>query len=155
MATKIRIKAKKIRKEKFTRFPISRQTEILLASVGVVLLLVTSILLMAYYAPKIWGKGSSVSKVEKAALASRAVHLANLKTRGIVLGEIKERESLLVDIARWKALSFKEQQDGAAAGADLFPEDRCFVVDAASGEGVGYYTRRGGYQARVANGKEH
>ena len=147
MARKIRIKARKARKAKFTRFPISRQTEILLASTGIVLLLVASILLMAYYAPRIWGGKSPATAVEKASMATRAKLWERLTREGVVLGEVKERESVLVDAGLWKALPFYEQQSAAAAGADRFQADRCFILDASDASAVGYFSRRNGYQA--------
>jgi hypothetical protein len=153
MVKKIRIKARKARNEKFTRFAISRQTEILLASTGVVLLLVTFILLMAYYAPKIWGGKSEATPIEKASFATRAKLWDRLKLEGVVVGEVKARESLLVDASRWKALPFYEQQSAAAAAADRFEADRCFILDGAGTTAVGYFSRRNGYQASKAGGK--
>jgi hypothetical protein len=147
LARKIRVKARKARKEKYTRFPISRQAEILLASTGVVLLLVTSILLMAYYAPKIWGGKSAVTATEKPSVAAHAKLWDRLKQEGVVLNEVKERESVLVDATRWKALPFYEQQAASAAAADRFQSDRCFVLDASDTSTLGYFSRRNGYQA--------
>jgi hypothetical protein len=153
LVKKIRIKARKARKEKFTRFAISRKTEILLASTGVVLLLVTSILLMAYYAPKIWGGKSQMTPIEKASVATRAKLWDRLKREGVVVGEVKERESMLVDASLWKALPFHEQQSAAAAAADRFDTDRCFVLDAGGATSVGFFSRRNGYKASKAGGK--
>lgn len=155
MARTPKSKVKRGRAKKLSRFPMSRKLEVALGWLGGILVLAAVLFIAGYLAQKYWHRSAEISSAQKAVAAERAALLEKLRSSGVVVSEVRERETLFVDAARWRALSFRDREHASAAGADRFASHRCFILNAADASAVGFYSRSGGYRAREDASKSH
>jgi hypothetical protein len=145
--TKKGAKSGRKRSAKMSRFNLSRRGEIVLASMGgLILALVLIGSAWLWLAPRL-KSGPSEAQQREAKLAAEAEKTwAELQTRDILRGIRDNREDVLVDGEKWAALTAGEREAYAGAAARHLGGRRCFVFDAASGQRLGWFQEGTGYR---------
>ena len=132
---------------KLSRFNLTRKGEIALAVVGV-LVVVGAVVLVAALAYRGWAstRPEARAQAQKASAALDAQWSA-LLAGGTVIATGRERETVLVDAARWSALLPTERAPTAEVIRAHFGWKIVFVVDAGTGRKLGWYSQDTGYRA--------
>ena len=146
MAVKKKAKPGRGGSKKRSRFNISAKAEKYLAAAGVLVLLIAALALVVAFAPKIFKSDRRAEERELEQASRRAAVYDRLLKDGVILGEDPSRETIFVAKAKWAALMLSDQEKAAERAAEKMEKKRCFILDIATQEQLGWYTVSSGYQ---------
>lgn len=151
-AVKKHAKSKKRRKKKLSRFNISRNGELVMASIGAVLIVgIGLIILWMAFSGKLIRKSPEAVAKEKAETTRFDRNWKAFAESNIFVSAAPEQENIYVSGEKWKKLFVGKRWDFAAAAAHHFGISRCFIFDVGSDKQLGWYTTSGGYHDTVRN----
>jgi hypothetical protein len=138
--------AKKSKDKKRSRFNLSPKSETALAAVGGIFVVVVAAVLVMMVVSHFRSE-SPQAKAEREREAQRvSARWEAMNREGLVTGIVADKQELIVDGEKWRALLPTEREPAVADAATHLGWSRCFVYERGEGEKIGWYTPQTGYR---------
>jgi hypothetical protein len=145
--------AKKSKDRKKSRFNLSPKSETALAVVGGLFVVAVAAVLIMMVVSHFRSESPQAKAEREREIQRISERWEAMNREGLVTGIVAEKQELIVNGDKWRALLPTEREPAVADAAAHLGWSRCFVYEAGKGERIGWYTSQTGYRDMLVKKK--